>query len=63
MKQAELNRAVVRATGESLETVARMGFQEIVMPATKRATPVIGQLPRKAVNCVQTSKRKPSLAA
>lgn len=61
MKQADLNRAVARATGESLDVVSRMGFQEIVMPVARRVVPVIGQLPRRLH--VERTKRKPAVAA
>jgi hypothetical protein len=41
MKQADLNRAVARATGETVDCIARMGFSLIVAP-----TPRPTRLPR-----------------
>jgi hypothetical protein len=32
MTQRELNRAVARATGETVETIARMGFSPLRVP-------------------------------
>jgi hypothetical protein len=37
-----LNRAVARATGESVERVARMGFRLLIMPAAHRPRPHSG---------------------
>ena len=32
MKQADLHRAVARATGETVDRIARMGFNLVVVP-------------------------------
>ena len=36
MKPADLNRAVARATGETVDRVARIGFSLILVPARPR---------------------------
>jgi hypothetical protein len=36
MKQADLNRAVARATGETVDRIERMGFRLMIMPVAHR---------------------------
>jgi hypothetical protein len=36
MRQSDLNRAVARATGESVHEIERMGFQHIIVPVPRR---------------------------
>jgi len=36
MKQAEVNRAVAQATGETVERIARLGFSLVEMPRPPR---------------------------
>jgi hypothetical protein len=38
MRQSELNRAVAQATGETIETISRMGFQHVTVPVTRVRT-------------------------
>lgn len=38
MRQSELNRAVAQATGETIETVSRIGFQHVVVPTPRVRT-------------------------
>lgn len=38
MNQRELNRAVARATGETVDRIERMGFRLLVMPVTTPTT-------------------------
>jgi hypothetical protein len=35
MKQADLNRAVARATGETVDRISRMGFGLTIVPAAR----------------------------
>lgn len=39
MHQTALNRAVARATGETVERIQRMGFRLLVMPTVYRPMP------------------------
>ena len=39
MTQAQLNRAVATATGESVRDIAHMGFSLLVLPALPRLRP------------------------
>ena len=41
MTQAELNRAVAQATGESVETIARMGFVPLTSVPVEREPLVV----------------------
>ena len=41
MTQNELNRAVARATGESVRTIAKMGFSPLAAPAVEREPLVV----------------------
>ena len=41
MTQNELNRAVARATGESVRTIAQMGFSPVTAPAVEREPLVV----------------------
>ena len=41
MHQNELNRAVARATGESVRTIAQMGFIPLTAPAVDREPLVV----------------------
>ena len=41
MHQNELNRAVARATGESVRTIAQMGFSPLAAPAVQREPLVV----------------------
>lgn len=46
MTQAQLNRAVATATGESVRHIARMGFSLIVIPPPSRPSPT-GSAPHR----------------
>ena len=35
MRQADLNRAVAQATGETVNTIDQLGFQHVVVPVTR----------------------------
>jgi hypothetical protein len=51
MKQADLNRAVARATGETVDRISRMGFRLMIMPTAR--------LPRRhAGNCQPIRARR-----
>ena len=53
MKQADLNRAVARATGETVDRIAHMGFSLIVTPT---AWPT--RLPRRQFQNPRSLTRK-----
>jgi hypothetical protein len=57
MKQADLNRAVARATGETVDRIAHMGFSLIVTP-TPRPTrlPRLMENPRPSIRTQHKSR-------
>lgn len=58
MKQADLNRALALATGETVERIARLGFQEIVVPSVRRVPPLTSHLSRQLRLLVRRTRRK-----
>ena len=64
MHQNELNRAVARATGESVRTIARMGFSPLSEPAAEREPLVVDwdELEARRVGVLPERRRRELVA-
>jgi hypothetical protein len=64
MTQRELNRAVARATGETIETIQRVGFllaDPVVDPVVDRANPDDDQFGPYVLDWDELHARRPDL--
>ncbi len=70
MKQADLNRAVAHATGETVATIKRLGFliaepDEVLNPDSEDLGPYIidwDELADRAEPCTETPQHEPAVA-